>query len=182
MWRMSVEAPEDLLDKIGQASGSYELADLRSLMPELSTEELAVAGHAVALSNWHQVLHLTTSAPASKICICSTSRKTPSRFASAEHPKSSHHHHFLSACEDAVHVGLSLGLSDSIMPTCCSVLCCRAMCSVVNAGARQFPLRLAENGSAPPILPTESIPEQILWSVTTLLPALHPQLSLSASH
>ena len=80
IWRMSVEAPEDLLDKIGQASSSYDLADLRSLMPELSTEELAVAGHAVALSNWHQVLHLTTSAPASKTCICCTSRKRPSGF------------------------------------------------------------------------------------------------------
>ncbi len=50
---MSIEAPEALLDDIG--SSSYELADLRSLMPELSIEELAVAGHAVALSNWHRV-------------------------------------------------------------------------------------------------------------------------------
>ena len=52
-WRMSIEAPKALLDDI--ESSSYELADLRSLMPELTTEELAVAGHAVALSNWHQV-------------------------------------------------------------------------------------------------------------------------------
>ncbi|CAL5218535.1 g224 [Coccomyxa viridis] len=52
VWRMSIEAPEALLDDIG--SSNYELADLRSLMPELSMEELAVAGHAVALSNWHR--------------------------------------------------------------------------------------------------------------------------------
>lgn len=58
---MSIEAPEALLDDIG--SSNYKLADLRSLMPELSMEELAVAGHAVALSNWHRVnfvLHMAS--------------------------------------------------------------------------------------------------------------------------
>ena len=52
-WRMVIEAPEDLLHDI--ESSSHEFADLRSLMPELPTEELAVAGHAVALSQWHKV-------------------------------------------------------------------------------------------------------------------------------
>ena len=101
VWRMSVEAPEDLLDQLGQNSSSYELADLRSLMPELSTEELAVAGHAVALSNWHQVSYLTNSAPLPK------SASTAARMATLGRPASSHHDYFLSACEGAVHVGLS---------------------------------------------------------------------------
>ena len=107
VWRMSVEAPVELLDKLGQDSSGYELADLRSLMPELSTEELAVAGHAVALSNWHQVSYLTNTAPVPR------SASTAARLATAGRPESSHHDHFLSACEDAVHVALSLGLPDS---------------------------------------------------------------------
>ena len=56
VWRMSIDAPEALLGDIG--SSDYELADLRSLMPELSIEELAVAGHAVALSTWHRVIYI----------------------------------------------------------------------------------------------------------------------------
>ena len=107
VWRMSVEAPEELLDKLGQDSSSYELADLRSLMPELSTEELAVAGHAVALSNWHRVVYLTNSAP------IPNSASAAARLAIAGCPEYSHHDHFLSACEGAVHVRLSLGLLDS---------------------------------------------------------------------
>lgn len=55
---MVVEASEELLKEI--ASSSYEMADLRSLMPDLSTEELAVAGHAVALNHWHKVCALVT--------------------------------------------------------------------------------------------------------------------------
>jgi len=52
-WRMVIEADEDLLTDIHSAS--YEMADLRSLMPELPVEQLAVAGHAVALNQWHKV-------------------------------------------------------------------------------------------------------------------------------
>lgn len=37
------------------AGGSLELLDLRVLMAELSGPELAIAGHAVALSQWHAV-------------------------------------------------------------------------------------------------------------------------------
>lgn len=33
-----------------------DFVDLRSLMADLPVEDLAVAGHAVALSQWHQVL------------------------------------------------------------------------------------------------------------------------------
>ena len=33
-----------------------DFVDLRSLMADLPAEHLAVAGHAVALSQWHQVL------------------------------------------------------------------------------------------------------------------------------
>ena len=50
---MVLEADERLLSSMD--SSAYELVDLRSLMPILPTEELAVAGHAVALSNWHKV-------------------------------------------------------------------------------------------------------------------------------
>ena len=32
-----------------------QVAELRTLMPELDATELAVAGHAVALSQWHVV-------------------------------------------------------------------------------------------------------------------------------
>lgn len=34
---------------------SLQVAELRTLMPELDATELAVAGHAVALSQWHVV-------------------------------------------------------------------------------------------------------------------------------
>ena len=34
---------------------SAQVAELRSLMPELDATDLAVAGHAVALSQWHVV-------------------------------------------------------------------------------------------------------------------------------
>ena len=52
-WRMVLEADEKLLSSM--QSSTHELVDLRSLMPVLPMEELAVAGHAVALSNWHKV-------------------------------------------------------------------------------------------------------------------------------
>ncbi|CAK0736539.1 hypothetical protein CVIRNUC_000762 [Coccomyxa viridis] len=51
-WRMVLEADEKLLSSM--ESSAHELVDLRSLMPVLPMEELAVAGHAVALSNWHK--------------------------------------------------------------------------------------------------------------------------------
>ena len=57
---MVLEADEKLLSSM--ESSAHELVDLRSLMPVLPMEELAVAGHAVALSNWHKVhirLHST---------------------------------------------------------------------------------------------------------------------------
>ena len=50
---MVLEADEELLSSM--ESSAHELVDLRSLMPVLPMEELAVAGHAVALSNWHKV-------------------------------------------------------------------------------------------------------------------------------
>ena len=50
---MVLEADEKLLSSM--ESSAHELVDLRSLMPVLPMEELAVAGHAVALSNWHKV-------------------------------------------------------------------------------------------------------------------------------
>lgn len=37
------------------ALGALGFRELRSLMPRLERGELAVAGHAVALSQWHQV-------------------------------------------------------------------------------------------------------------------------------
>ena len=65
-WRMVLEADEKLLSSM--ESSAHELVDLRSLMPVLPMEELAVAGHAVALSNWHKV-HMAIR-PLSTTCMC----------------------------------------------------------------------------------------------------------------
>ena len=44
-----------------ECAAGLEFRELRGLMSELPMEELAVAGHAVALSQWHAVRSLLTS-------------------------------------------------------------------------------------------------------------------------
>lgn len=53
-WKFALSLNGDQLNPF-TAGQNVELVDLRSLMADLPVGDLAVAGHAVALSQWHQV-------------------------------------------------------------------------------------------------------------------------------
>jgi NADH pyrophosphatase NudC (nudix superfamily) len=60
-WKFALNPSGHQLEEFTAGRG-LELVDLRVLMAELPTEELAIAGQAVALSQWHLVLYfLVTS-------------------------------------------------------------------------------------------------------------------------
>lgn len=54
-WKWVLAPSGDQLEEF-KAGRDLDFVDLRSLMAELSVEDLAVTGHAVALAQWHQVL------------------------------------------------------------------------------------------------------------------------------
>ena len=54
-WKLAVDVDADRLKEF--LSAKYPQAqDLRALMPVLPVAELAIAGHATALSQWHKVI------------------------------------------------------------------------------------------------------------------------------
>ena len=52
-WKLAVDVDADTLEEF-LAEDYPEAQDLRALMPELPVAELAIAGHATALSQWHK--------------------------------------------------------------------------------------------------------------------------------
>lgn len=61
-WKLAVDVDADTLQEF-LADDYPEAQDLRALMPDLPVAELAIAGHATALSQWHKVPSLNHPQP-----------------------------------------------------------------------------------------------------------------------
>ena len=117
---------------------SLQMAELRTLMPELDATELAVAGHAVALSQWHVV------------------RPT------AQHPKDVVHSSWIDA---AAHDPLfCAGVAGGLASALSWPLCARRRTASAGAAARsRCPSRQAPSGSARRTRGTASTRAPIQW-------------------